>query len=293
MDEPAAGLHEAEIPDFAAVVLAVRDQFDAGVLLIDHNVPLIMEVCDRIQVLDQGRTLAEGTPGRDPGATSRSRPPTSERPTVAEDVVLGISELEVRYGTVPAVRQLGFDVAPRRDRRADRAERRRQVDDAARDHGPRPASRAARSARRPLAARPRAGDDRAARRRARARGPPHLRRADRRREPPARARGAPLARGARRRPRLGPQPLPGASPSSAAVMPARSPAGSSSSSRSHARCSRGPSVLLLDEPSLGLAPDRRRDGVRDARPDPRPRRHDPARRAARACSPSRSPTART
>ena len=34
----------------------------AGVLLIDHNVPLIMEVCDRIQVLDQGRTLAEGTP---------------------------------------------------------------------------------------------------------------------------------------------------------------------------------------------------------------------------------------
>jgi branched-chain amino acid transport system ATP-binding protein len=62
MDEPAAGLHEAEIPAFAAVVLAVRDQFDAGVLLIDHNVPLIMEVCDRIQVLDQGRTLAEGTP---------------------------------------------------------------------------------------------------------------------------------------------------------------------------------------------------------------------------------------
>jgi branched-chain amino acid transport system ATP-binding protein len=62
MDEPAAGLHEAEIPDFAAVILAVRDQFDAGVLLIDHNVPLIMEVCDRIQVLDQGRTLAEGTP---------------------------------------------------------------------------------------------------------------------------------------------------------------------------------------------------------------------------------------
>ena len=31
-------------------------------LLIDHNVGLILEVCDRIQVLDQGRTLAEGTP---------------------------------------------------------------------------------------------------------------------------------------------------------------------------------------------------------------------------------------
>jgi branched-chain amino acid transport system ATP-binding protein len=62
MDEPAAGLHEAEIPDFAAVVRSVRDDHGAGVLLIDHNVGLIMEVCDRIQVLDRGRTLAEGTP---------------------------------------------------------------------------------------------------------------------------------------------------------------------------------------------------------------------------------------
>ncbi len=44
------------------MVRAVRDSFEAGVLLIDHNVGLIMEVCDRIQVLDQGRTLAEGTP---------------------------------------------------------------------------------------------------------------------------------------------------------------------------------------------------------------------------------------
>ena len=62
MDEPAAGLHEAEVPDFAAVVRTVRDDYEAGVLLIDHNVALIMEVCDRVQVLDQGRTLAEGTP---------------------------------------------------------------------------------------------------------------------------------------------------------------------------------------------------------------------------------------
>ncbi len=62
MDEPAAGLPEAEVPDFAAVVRDVRDNHNAGVLLIDHNMALIMDVCDRIQVLDQGRTLAEGTP---------------------------------------------------------------------------------------------------------------------------------------------------------------------------------------------------------------------------------------
>ncbi|HEY2072039.1 MAG TPA: ABC transporter ATP-binding protein [Gaiellaceae bacterium] len=63
LDEPAAGLPEAEVPEFAAVVRSLRDDHGAGVLLIDHNMALIMEVCDRIQVLDQGVTLAEGTPG--------------------------------------------------------------------------------------------------------------------------------------------------------------------------------------------------------------------------------------
>ena len=62
MDEPAAGLPEVEIPEFANVLRAVRDEREAGVLLIDHNMALVMEVCDRIHVLDQGRTLAEGTP---------------------------------------------------------------------------------------------------------------------------------------------------------------------------------------------------------------------------------------
>lgn len=62
LDEPAAGLPEAEIAGLADAVRSVRDHLDAGVLLIDHNMALIMAICDRIHVLDQGRTLAEGTP---------------------------------------------------------------------------------------------------------------------------------------------------------------------------------------------------------------------------------------
>jgi branched-chain amino acid transport system ATP-binding protein len=62
MDEPAAGLPEAEVPEFASVVRSVRDDHGAGVLLIDHNMALIMEICERVHVLDQGTTLAEGTP---------------------------------------------------------------------------------------------------------------------------------------------------------------------------------------------------------------------------------------
>jgi len=62
MDEPAAGLPEAEVPEFADVLRLLRDEYGTGVLLIDHNMALVMGVCDRIHVLDQGRTLAAGTP---------------------------------------------------------------------------------------------------------------------------------------------------------------------------------------------------------------------------------------
>jgi branched-chain amino acid transport system ATP-binding protein len=73
LDEPAAGLNEEEIGAFADTIRLVRDERLAGVLLIDHNVPLVLGVCDRIHVLDQGVTLAEGTP-----AEIRSHPAVAE-----------------------------------------------------------------------------------------------------------------------------------------------------------------------------------------------------------------------
>jgi ABC-type branched-subunit amino acid transport system ATPase component len=84
MDEPAAGLPETDVPEFAAVVRAVRDDHEAGVLLIDHNMALVMAVCDRIQVLDQGRTLAEGTPAEVRGNLDVASAYLGE-PTVTDD----------------------------------------------------------------------------------------------------------------------------------------------------------------------------------------------------------------
>ncbi|HVW17283.1 MAG TPA: ABC transporter ATP-binding protein [Solirubrobacteraceae bacterium] len=62
LDEPAAGLPEAEVPDFAALVRSIAGEHGAGVLLIDHNMALIMETCDHIVVLDHGQVLAGGSP---------------------------------------------------------------------------------------------------------------------------------------------------------------------------------------------------------------------------------------
>jgi branched-chain amino acid transport system ATP-binding protein len=62
MDEPAAGLSDAEVPAFADVLRSVRDEHEAGVLVIDHNMALIMGVCDRVYVLDEGKVIAQGPP---------------------------------------------------------------------------------------------------------------------------------------------------------------------------------------------------------------------------------------
>ncbi|MFM1918030.1 MAG: hypothetical protein RJB01_1545 [Actinomycetota bacterium] len=61
LDEPAAGLNEGEIGEFADNIRHLRDK-GLGVLLIDHNVKLILDVCNRIHVLVEGRTMLEGTP---------------------------------------------------------------------------------------------------------------------------------------------------------------------------------------------------------------------------------------
>ena len=57
-----AGIPEAEVEELAQLVRSIREDFDAGVFFLIYNMALVMGVGDRIHVLDQGRTLAEGTP---------------------------------------------------------------------------------------------------------------------------------------------------------------------------------------------------------------------------------------
>ncbi|MEJ2623731.1 MAG: ABC transporter ATP-binding protein [Pseudolabrys sp.] len=62
LDEPASGMSDAECEALMQTIAALPEHFGCGVLLIEHNMKVIMGVCQRIHVLDGGQSLAEGSP---------------------------------------------------------------------------------------------------------------------------------------------------------------------------------------------------------------------------------------
>jgi branched-chain amino acid transport system ATP-binding protein len=61
MDEPAAGLNSHETAELAALIRSIRES-GISVVLVEHDMELVMDVCDSILVLNLGCKLAEGTP---------------------------------------------------------------------------------------------------------------------------------------------------------------------------------------------------------------------------------------
>lgn len=62
LDEPAAGMNPKEIVELMDFIQWIRKQFDLTILLIEHQMRLVMGICERIKVLDFGATIAEGLP---------------------------------------------------------------------------------------------------------------------------------------------------------------------------------------------------------------------------------------
>lgn len=62
LDEPAAGMNPNEKQELSTFIRAIRDRFHLTVLLIEHHVPLVMGLCDRVAVLDFGQLIALGDP---------------------------------------------------------------------------------------------------------------------------------------------------------------------------------------------------------------------------------------
>lgn len=62
LDEPAAGLNPAETRELNELIISLKEDYRVSVVLIEHDMSLVMEISDRINVINQGRPLASGTP---------------------------------------------------------------------------------------------------------------------------------------------------------------------------------------------------------------------------------------
>ena len=62
LDEPAAGMNPSETAELLPTLREIRDRFGVAIILIEHDMSLVMNICERIIVLNYGLIIAEGTP---------------------------------------------------------------------------------------------------------------------------------------------------------------------------------------------------------------------------------------
>ena len=62
LDEPVAGMNPHESLGVLQLIRRIRDQYDLTIIIVEHNMPVVMQLCERIQVLSYGQIIAEGTP---------------------------------------------------------------------------------------------------------------------------------------------------------------------------------------------------------------------------------------
>jgi ABC-type branched-subunit amino acid transport system ATPase component len=119
LDEPAAGANPQETDRIAELVASIRAA-GATVLLIEHDMRLVMNLSDRVTVLDHGRVIATGTPSEVRavpavieaylGSTETQEPLSAAGRATGGDAELVVEDLHVSYGAIAAVKGITLDI---------------------------------------------------------------------------------------------------------------------------------------------------------------------------------------
>ena len=62
LDEPTAGVAQRECEAFPPLLRRIRDELQCSILIVEHDMPMLMGLCDRVYAMEAGRVIAEGTP---------------------------------------------------------------------------------------------------------------------------------------------------------------------------------------------------------------------------------------
>jgi len=62
LDEPAAGMNDTETAELMQTIATIREKFNISILLIEHDMNLVLGICEKLNVLEYGRMLASGNP---------------------------------------------------------------------------------------------------------------------------------------------------------------------------------------------------------------------------------------
>jgi branched-chain amino acid transport system ATP-binding protein len=124
LDEPAAGMNSAEAATLKEQIRRLRDEFALTVVLVEHNMQVVMNVCEHLHVMDRGETIAHGTPdvvkshprvleaylGKGDAHAVTTVDEGTERGPETEPPLLKVEDLKVSYGGISAVKGISLEV---------------------------------------------------------------------------------------------------------------------------------------------------------------------------------------